>query len=134
MKTATIIFTILLITTLLAYNFLSNTNQKMEETIDISPSEFKKKSQTEPGVVIDVRTDEEYRNGHLAITNSQYDFLSGEFEKRMDTLDEDKTYYLYCRSGNRSGQAARLMKKNGFENVYNVGGFEELADDGFETE
>lgn len=134
MKTTIIVLTIFFITALLTYNYISNSKQTMEEPIDISPSEFKEKVQNDPGVVIDVRTDEEYQNGHLTLTKSQYDFLSGEFEEHLDTLDEDKTYYLYCRSGNRSGQAARLMKKKGFENVYNVGGFEELADEGFETE
>ncbi|MFO7845892.1 MAG: rhodanese-like domain-containing protein [Balneolaceae bacterium] len=105
----------------------------MEQTIDITPSEFKEMAQDNPGVVIDVRTDQEYQSGHLALASYQYDFTNGEFERHLDTLGKDKTYYLYCRTGNRSGQAARLMKKNGFENVYNVGGFEELADEGFET-
>ncbi|WP_340106200.1 rhodanese-like domain-containing protein [Rhodohalobacter sp. 8-1] len=106
----------------------------MEQSINISPSEFKEKVQDDPGIVIDVRTDGEYQNGHLAIADHQYNLMDGEFESKLDSLNKDKTYYLYCRTGNRSGQAARLMKKNGFENVYNVGGFKELADEGFETE
>ena len=89
--------------------------------------------QNEPGVVIDVRTDQEYNSGHLTLSKYQYDFSGGEFARKIETLDKDKTYYLFCRTGNRSGQAARLMKKNGFENVYNVGGFKGLVEEGFET-
>lgn len=133
MKSMIITVTILLITAFLAYNFLSNSNQTMNQTINISPSEFEEKVQAEPGVVIDVRTDEEYNNGHLAITNHQFNLLDGEFENQLVNLDKIETYYLYCRTGNRSGQAARMMKENGFENVYNVGGFSDLAKSGFET-
>jgi len=102
--------------------------------MDITPAEFGEMIKSSSGVVIDVRTDDEYQNGHLSLASHQYDLLNGEFRAQLDSLDKDKTYYLYCRSGNRSGQAARLMKKNGFENVYNVGGFEELAAEGFETQ
>ena len=135
MKSALIITTILVLTFagFIAYNFINNSKQDMNKPIDISPAEFQEMIQDEPGVVIDVRTDQEYNSGHLSLAQYQYDFSGGEFAKRMDSLDKNKTYYLYCRTGNRSGQAARLMKENGFENVYNVGGFEDLADEGFET-
>lgn len=103
------------------------------DKIDVSPSEFQEMHRENKGVVIDVRTQNEYDQGHLSITDAQYDFLSGEFQDKIDSFDKDKTYYLYCRSGNRSGQAARIMLKEGFENVYNVGGFEELASNGFDS-
>jgi phage shock protein E len=111
------------------FNFLSRSNN-----IDISPAEFQEKLSEERGVVIDVRSKMEYDEGHLKSADKLIDFNSGEFHSKVDELDKDQTYYLYCRSGNRSGQAARLMKSKGFENVYNVGGFQELANNGFETE
>ncbi|MDZ7680804.1 MAG: rhodanese-like domain-containing protein [Fodinibius sp.] len=49
---------------------------------------------------------------------------------QLKSLDKDKTYYLYCRTGNRSGQAAELMVENGFDNVYNIGGYQDLVDAG----
>lgn len=107
---------------------------KQSNEIDINVDEFKEKYSETPGVVIDVRTQEEYEEGHLVKTDHQYDFMNGEFEEQLDKLDKDETYYLYCRSGNRSGQAARMMKSKGFENVYNIGGFEDLANKGFEAE
>jgi phage shock protein E len=103
------------------------------DKIDVTPAEFQELLQDQKGVVIDVRTKNEYDQGHLSITDAQYDFLSGEFQEQMDSFDKDETYYLYCRTGNRSGQAARIMLNEGFENVYNVGGFEDLAKNGFES-
>lgn len=105
----------------------------MNKQMNLSPSEFGEKIEQEPGIVIDVRTRDEYTSGHLAIADHQYNLLDGEFEKQLGNLDRESTYYLYCRSGNRSGQAARLMKERGFENVYNIGGFQSLASVGFET-
>ncbi|MCU0390255.1 MAG: rhodanese-like domain-containing protein [Thermoflexibacter sp.] len=48
-------------------------------------------------------------------------------------MDRDQTYYLYCRSGARSGKAAEMLEQAGFSKVFNVGGFEELANAGFEV-
>ena len=111
------------------FSFLSKSND-----MDISSQEFKEKVENDRGVVIDVRTRDEYDAGHLKITDAQYNWMSGEFHDAVEEMDKDKTYYLYCRSGNRSGQAARMMKDKGFEKVYNVGGFEDLANSGFEAE
>jgi len=133
MKSMIITLIVILVAVLLAFNFFSNSTRDMDKSMNISPAEFKEKVKTESGVVIDVRTDDEYNNGHLAIADHQFNLLDGEFESKLDSLNKNKTYYLYCRSGNRSGQAARLMKKNGFKNVYNAGGFGNLAAEGFET-
>lgn len=106
----------------------------MSHEIDISPEDFKQKLEKNRGVIIDVRTQGEYAEGHLKEADQQHDYLNGDFQKQLGSLDKDKTYYLYCRSGNRSGKAARIMKMQGFENVYNVGGYEGLTSAGFETE
>lgn len=106
----------------------------MSHEIDITSEQFKNKIEKDRGVIIDVRTHGEYNEGHLKQTDFQYDYLNGEFQQQLGSLDRDKTYYLYCRSGNRSGKAARIMKMQGFKNVFNVGGYEDLANAGFETE
>ncbi|NBC26150.1 MAG: rhodanese-like domain-containing protein [Bacteroidetes bacterium] len=94
---------------------------------------WKEQIENKPGIIIDVRTPAEYRKGHLAVADLQYDFNSGEFEEKVDELDKDRTYYLYCRSGNRSGKAAEMMKTRGFEDVHNIGGYNDLVSAGFET-
>lgn len=101
--------------------------------LDISVEEFKEKLEKERGIVIDVRTKGEYDAGHLKLTDDQKDFLSGDFEDNVKFLDKSKTYYLYCRSGNRSGKAAQILAEEGFKKVYNVGGYEDLVNAGFES-
>ena len=77
-------------------------------------------------IVIDVRTLEEYQQSH--IKNCQLiDFYSPDFPSKIASLDKSKTYKLYCRSGNRSGQAVQLMKTLGFGNVENLGSLEQAS-------
>ncbi len=73
-------------------------------------------------VVIDVRTDNEVADG-IIINAIHIDIYKGqEFVNEIEELDKDKNYYVYCRSGNRSGQACNIMNQLGFENAYNLEG------------
>jgi rhodanese-related sulfurtransferase len=72
-------------------------------------------------VVLDVRTPEEFAEGHLADA-VLVDFQADDFEERLGELDRSAQYVLYCRSGNRSGQAREMMAEMGFEEVYDVDG------------
>ncbi len=69
--------------------------------------------------IIDVRTPAEYAEGHLE-NAVNIDFRADDFEDRVDELDKDKTYVIYCRSGFRSAGARDAMKELGFSEVYNV--------------
>lgn len=71
-------------------------------------------------IVIDVRTSEEYQESHVK-DSENIDVLSSDFSAKIAKLDKNKTYKVYCRSGNRSGQAERLMKSLGFKDVENIG-------------
>ncbi len=99
----------------------------------IPPQKFKELLEEKGGVIIDVRTKNEYNNGHLKKTDYNFDFSSADFERQIEMLDKDKNHFLYCRSGSRSGQAAQIMKRKGFENVYNIGGLQNLVNAGFES-
>jgi rhodanese-related sulfurtransferase len=75
-------------------------------------------------VILDVRAEEELEDG--IIPNSiNIDIYKGqEFVDELEKLDKSKNYYVYCRSGNRSGQACAIMKSIGFDKAYNLeGGF-----------
>ncbi|MDZ7658301.1 rhodanese-like domain-containing protein [Fodinibius sp.] len=111
----------------------SEKEKSSAEDTRITASEFQDQIDKQPGVVIDVRTQDEYDQGHVASVDYHLDLLNGDFESSLDSLDKDKTYYLYCRTGNRSGQAADLMRQKGFENIYNIGGFQDLVDAGVES-
>ena len=88
---------------------------------DLSVSEFTGKVAEQGIVTLDVRTPGEFNEGH--IEGAQLiDFQSGNFENEIAALDKTKTYAVYCRSGNRSGQAVKVMREAGFKNLYNLNG------------
>ena len=71
-------------------------------------------------VILDVRTDNEVAAGIIPKA-IQIDFYRGhDFIAEIQKLDKDKNYYVYCRSGNRSGQACKIMGQLGFKNAYNL--------------
>ena len=89
--------------------------------MDLSVSEFSSKI-TEAGIItLDVRTPGEFNEGHIE-GSVLVDFQSGNFENEIESLDKNKTYAVYCRSGNRSGQAVKVMSEAGFTNLYNLNG------------
>jgi rhodanese-related sulfurtransferase len=71
--------------------------------------------------VLDVRTPEEFAAGHVRGA-TLIDFYEPDFAERIAQLDRDAAYVVYCRSGNRSGQATALMAKQGFTAVSDVDG------------
>jgi len=72
-------------------------------------------------VVLDVRTPEEYAEGHLdgAVL---VDFYDADFADQLAALDPDVPYLVYCRSGNRSGQTLSTMEQLGFSSAVDVDG------------
>jgi len=70
-------------------------------------------------IIIDIRTPEEFNEGHIE-NAVNIDFYSETFKEDLDKLDKNKTYFIYCRSGNRSGRAMPIMKELGFKEVYNL--------------
>lgn len=71
-------------------------------------------------VLIDVRTATEFSAGSLKNARN-IDIMSPDFQKQVSALDKDKDYFVFCRSGNRSGQACSIMAAKGF-NVFNLNG------------
>lgn len=68
---------------------------------------------TSVAAVIDVRTADEFATGHLDGALN-FDIQSPQFASQIDTLDKAANYVIYCRSGNRAGQAVSYMQENGF--------------------
>ncbi len=75
-------------------------------------------------IILDVRTNEEYISGH--IENSIL-IPVNEIEKEVENIlkDKEQKVLIYCRSGNRSSQAAKLLVKMGYTNVYDFGGIKD---------
>ncbi len=88
---------------------------------DLRVTEFSSKIAESGVVTLDVRTPGEFAEGYIEGARL-IDFQSGNFENEIATLDKNATYAVYCRSGNRSGQAVKVMKDAGFSNVFNMNG------------
>lgn len=69
--------------------------------------------------LLDVRTQSEYDSEHLENAYMR-DFYAADFRDQLDALSKDRIYLIYCRSGNRSGQALDIMKELEFTEVYNM--------------
>ena len=90
--------------------------------IDVNVADFELIMDTIPnGLLLDVRTNNEFAQGHLQGAQ-QIDFYRDDFSDALDKLDREQPVLIYCRSGNRSGKAAKKMKAMGFYAVYNLEG------------
>ena len=76
--------------------------------------------------LIDVRDVSEFESGHLP-NATNIPFNDGTLEAQLPSMDPNVVYGVYCRSGNRSGQAVELMKAAGFTSVVDLGGLEEAV-------
>lgn len=73
----------------------------------------------EPLFIVDVREDDEYASGHLPTAHS---YPLSILEDIAHTLPKDQVLYVYCRSGQRSQAAVRILQELGYDQVENIGG------------
>lgn len=91
--------------------------------MNISQEQWWQAAQDEENtVILDVRTEGEWNEGIIPGAIN-IDIYKGQgFIYKLDELDKSKKYYVYCRSGARSGQACNIMQQIGFENTFNLSG------------
>ena len=94
---------------------------KQNSMSDLSQNEWAQAltEQPEP-VVLDVRTEEEFESGYIPNAKNIDLRMGPGFIEQINTLDKNKPYYVYCRSGARSAQAVQLMRDLGFNETYNL--------------
>ena len=81
-------------------------------------------------VVLDVRTPQEFAEGHIEGAKN-IDFTGSEFEKGLQGLDRKVTYLVHCKSGGRSGRSKAVFEKLGFEKILHLSnGFGEWEAEG----
>jgi rhodanese-related sulfurtransferase len=88
---------------------------------NVNAEQFDKLRADKKNVVLDVRTPEEYAEGHIPGAVN-IDFNSEDFDKQVAKLDKNKTYLVHCASGGRSARACGKMDKLNFEHLYNLEG------------
>lgn len=101
----------------------------------VSPQEFQTRLQADTSAyLMDARTGTEFAVGHLKGAHQLNWLDSTAFSNGVRLLDKSKTVYVYCRSGHRSGLAARNLANNGFKVIDMQGGYIAWTDYGMETE
>jgi rhodanese-related sulfurtransferase len=113
MKTLTLLAVICL--------FVSSCQSPNESTPTlVSSEEMKKLMDMDSIQLIDVRSLEEFRKGHLkGAQNLIYD---DDFAQKISQLDKSKPVAVYCKTGRRSEECSNILKKAGFKKVYDLKG------------
>ena len=82
---------------------------------------------SEDTIIIDVRTPAEFATGHLE-NALNIDVQSPDFQAQVSALDPEASYFIYCRTGNRSQQAISQMVNLGFTEMRDGGSVQEATD------
>ena len=93
--------------------------QESFNTVDCSELEQIIKSEGSNIGLLDVRTEGEHHGGHIP-NSENVNVMSPDFVSKLEFLDKNKAFYVYCASGNRSKTACGQMIHMGFTNVNNV--------------
>lgn len=115
MKKLIIIFA----TVFTTFFFYAQGVEKGMHNVDVA--QFKAFEKQEKHLLLDVRTPNEYKQGHVEGAKN-IDYFDKGFKSELEKLDKKVPVYVYCRSGGRSSKAMQIMKDMGFESVYNLKG------------
>ena len=100
--------------------------------VDINPAKTNEIRSRDDVVILDVREDWEYAEGHVP---GAVWIPLGELPTRLNDIPKDKTVVAVCRSGNRSSQATSFLRDQGFDNVHNMtGGMNDWQRAGYDIE
>ena len=105
----------IILTIIMGFSFFGLFGQTAKfRTVDVA--EFAKAVADTSYVVLDVRTPAEHAEGHIPGTHFNIDVLGDNYtENALKVIPKDKPVALYCRSGNRSKNAARILAENGYQ-------------------
>ncbi|MCS6974544.1 MAG: rhodanese-like domain-containing protein [Cyclobacteriaceae bacterium] len=89
-------------------------------TLDVAQFEKQLKEKADK-IILDVRTPEEYSDGHIP-GSVMIDYYKSDFRQQINKLDKTKPVFVYCASGVRSSSAAKILVQSGFTQVFNLQG------------
>jgi rhodanese-related sulfurtransferase len=112
-----------------------NCNKNRSEAVQlITATEMKEISEIEGIQLVDVRTPDEYKEGHLP-NALNIDFLDENFEINIQQLDKTRPVIVYCQHGSRSAKCASQLIAKGFVKIYDLDrGFSGWKSSGLEVE
>jgi rhodanese-related sulfurtransferase len=128
---------IIFISTLLLLSACGHSAYKRQQEISdsvietVSTEKFKNLVDSGGGIILDVRTPEEFSNGYIANAVA-VNVNDSSFTEKINQLPKGKDIYVYCRSGKRSLKAADILRGNKFKRIYNLeNGITEWIEKGF---
>ena len=99
----------------------STAQQASQGATVLAPDDFEAKALKATVQLIDVRTPDEYKAGH--ITNAKnINFYAADFKDQMEKLDKSKVIAVYCGVGGRSGKVSSILTQLGFKTIYDLQG------------
>ena len=101
--------------------FSCNNGIAQVDAKNLSPEAFSKAITGKNVQLIDIRTPDEYKSGHIPQAKN-FDYFDDNFQASLKQLDTLQPVYIYCRSGNRSGKSVVNFKNAGFTKIYNLEG------------
>lgn len=106
----------LFVTFVMVSSFFNISGQPSRSFRSVDVESFAKAVADSSYLLLDVRTAAEYAEGHIAGTDLNIDVLKGDFkQKALALIPKGRPVALYCRSGNRSKSAARILAESGYD-------------------
>lgn len=99
----------------------SGTSSEGSVADNVNVATFAQFEQNEDAQLLDVRTAQEYAEGHID-GSVNIDIFAADFDQQVQQLDKNKPVYVYCRSGRRSANAMARMRDAGFTEIHNLQG------------
>lgn len=101
---------------------LKSQEKKSQESAVIQVVDALKYNEMKTGeILVDIRTPEEFNNGHLE-NAVNINYFDSNFLEQLNKFDKSKAVFIYCRSGNRSAKASAKLKAAGFSKVVDLKG------------
>ncbi|MGV6828784.1 MAG: rhodanese-like domain-containing protein [Flavobacteriales bacterium] len=104
----------------ITFSFCKSQEEKVNTILDV-PS-FKTEVIGKNVQLIDVRTPDEYNQGHIKNALNIDFFDNTHFSEKFNKLDKNKAIYIYCQSGTRSHKTAMKLEEMGFNKIYDLQG------------
>lgn len=97
-------------------------HQLKQLLVNLDASQFKQEmAAVKDAVLLDVRTEKEAEefqlNGSITL-----DYLADDFIDKLEALDKESTYFVYCRTGRRSVRTCIMMRNSGIKNIFHLDG------------
>lgn len=106
---------------LLLFSFTSCIKKQVEGVQVVDVATYEKQLKSPEIQLIDVRTPEEYSQGHIENAKN-INIMANDFDAQVVSLDKNKPVMVYCKSGGRSARASERLKELGFTNITDLEG------------